>query len=222
MILGSETTSPPGPTNVVWKLSTMSMKKMTSTMLPRAERIRRDVGKTDVPVQHQETDVLCRFVSKGHIERYHYRSVKGETEDDPVPDGFEGAVVQEDVRRRLWRFLLILGQDIGVHCDQLCSWSVRSGLNPSLTHLANGRVLGHDVRFDDRQVCRELGGQNGAAAGHGPRQPRELTQSRFRDILLFDRLLQSRDVSERQQEQDDDVFLVLDGRDLEQEPERSA
>lgn len=32
MTFGSLTTSPPGPTNVVWKLSTMSMKNTTSTM----------------------------------------------------------------------------------------------------------------------------------------------------------------------------------------------
>lgn len=32
MTFGSETTSPPGPTNVVWKFNTMSMKNMTSTM----------------------------------------------------------------------------------------------------------------------------------------------------------------------------------------------
>ena len=32
LLPSSALTSPPGPTKVVWKLSTMSMKKMTSTM----------------------------------------------------------------------------------------------------------------------------------------------------------------------------------------------
>ena len=49
---------------------------------------------------------------EGDVVRNHNGRVEGEDEDDPVPCGLEGAVVEDDVGRRLGRLLLVLGEDV--------------------------------------------------------------------------------------------------------------
>ena len=134
MTLGSETTSPPGPTNVVWKLRTMSMKKITSTIWSNQHNV--DVmhysfihqqllkkgtqrWEWEYRIDDEQTDVLWRLVLKGHVVRHHNCRVEGEAEDDPIPQGLEGAVVQQDVRRRLGRLLPVLRQHVSVQAHHL-------------------------------------------------------------------------------------------------------
>ncbi len=50
---------------------------------------------------------------------HHDCGVEGEHENDPVPGGFEEAVVQEDVGRRLGSLLAVLGHDVRAEAHQL-------------------------------------------------------------------------------------------------------
>lgn len=69
-------------------------------------------------VQHQPNNVILLGLER-NIVGHHDCSVKSEDEDDPVPGGLEGAVVKDDMRRRLWGFLLILWENIGVELQNL-------------------------------------------------------------------------------------------------------
>jgi len=62
-------------------------------------------------VHHQPGDVVLLGL-EGHVVGHHDGGVEGEDEDHPVPRGLEEAVVQDDVRRRLRGFLLVLRQDV--------------------------------------------------------------------------------------------------------------
>lgn len=62
----------------------------------------------DYCVDDEEENVLAGFVLEGDVVRYHYRGVKGQTQDYPVPDGLERAVVQEYVGRCLGCLLSVL------------------------------------------------------------------------------------------------------------------
>ncbi len=73
----------------------------------------------DDGVDHQEGDVLRRLVLERHVVGDHDGRVEGEDQDDPVPDGLESAVVQQDVRGRLGGLLAILGHDVRAQAHQL-------------------------------------------------------------------------------------------------------
>ena len=77
-------------------------------------------------VHHQEADILGRLVLEGDVEGHHDGRVEGETQNGPVPDGFEGTVVKQDVRRRLGRLLAVLGQHVRVQRHHLPEEKVRS------------------------------------------------------------------------------------------------
>ena len=73
--------------------------------------------------------VLRILYLEGHVVGYHDGSVEGEEEDDPVPGGFEGGVVEDDVWRRLGGLLTVLREDVRVqihHLKHTDSWQVRS------------------------------------------------------------------------------------------------
>ena len=83
-------------------------------------------------VHHEQADVLGRLVLERDVVRHHDGGVEGETEDHPVPDGFEGTVVEEDVRRRLGRLLAVLRQHVRAERHHLqdrarCQAGVDSG-----------------------------------------------------------------------------------------------
>lgn len=62
-------------------------------------------------VHHQPGQVVL-FGLEGDIIGYHDGSVEGEDEDDPVPGGLEGAVMQDDMRRSLRSLLFVLREDV--------------------------------------------------------------------------------------------------------------
>lgn len=64
-------------------------------------------------VQRQPNQVVLLRL-KGDVVGHHDGGVEGEDEDDPVPGGLEGAVVEDDVGRRLGGLLLVLREDVGV------------------------------------------------------------------------------------------------------------
>lgn len=70
-------------------------------------------------VDHQQRDVLGGLVLEGYVVRDHDGRVEGETQDDPVPDGLEGAVVEEDVGRRLRCLLAVLRHHVGAQTHHL-------------------------------------------------------------------------------------------------------
>jgi hypothetical protein len=47
----------------------------------------------DDGVDHQERNIFGSFILEGDVVRDHYRRVKRETQNDPVPDGLESAVM---------------------------------------------------------------------------------------------------------------------------------
>ena len=69
-------------------------------------------------VQHQPHDVVLLGL-EGDVVGHHDGRVEGEDEDDPVPRGLEGAVVEDDVGRRLRGLLLVLREDVGVQLQDL-------------------------------------------------------------------------------------------------------
>lgn len=69
-------------------------------------------------VDHQPGDVVLLGL-EGDVVGHHDGRVEGEDEDDPVPRGLEGAVVQDDVRRGLGRLLLVLGEDLRTQLQNL-------------------------------------------------------------------------------------------------------
>ena len=69
-------------------------------------------------VQHQPHDVVLLGL-EGDVVGHHDGRVEGEDEDDPVPGGLEGAVVKDDVRRRLRGLLLVLREDVRVQLQHL-------------------------------------------------------------------------------------------------------
>lgn len=85
----------------------------------------------DDGIDNEERDVLGRLVLEGHIIRHHDGGIKGEAKNDPVPDRFESAVVEEDVRRRLRGFLPVLREDV---CAQAHHLENATGLNARITH----------------------------------------------------------------------------------------
>lgn len=63
----------------------------------RRVEVEDDVDKEDdvnYGVDHQQRDVLGGLVLEGDVVRNHDGRVEGEAQDDPVPDGLEGAVVE--------------------------------------------------------------------------------------------------------------------------------
>lgn len=85
-------------------------------------KIEDDIDKEDDiddGVDHQEGDILRSLVLEGHVVGHHDGRVEGQTEDDPVPQGLEGAVVQQDVRRRFGRLLAVLRQHIRIQAHHL-------------------------------------------------------------------------------------------------------
>lgn len=87
-------------------------------------------------VQNQPGDVVLLGL-EGDVVGHHDGRVKGEDEDHPVPRGLEGAVVEDDVRRRLGSFLLVLGQDF----------------RAKLKHLRAERILDEDER---REIIKKI------------------------------------------------------------------
>lgn len=77
----------------------------------------------DDGVNHQQGDVLGGLVLEGNVVRHHDGGVEGEAQDDPVPDGLEGAVMEEDVWRGFGGFLPVLGHDVRIEAHHL---SIRS------------------------------------------------------------------------------------------------
>lgn len=73
----------------------------------------------DDGIDDEQTHVLRRLVLEGHVVGHHDGGVEGETEDDPVPQGLEGAVVQQDVRRCFGRLLTVLRQHIRIQAHHL-------------------------------------------------------------------------------------------------------
>ena len=69
-------------------------------------------------VHHQPGDVVLLGL-EGDIVGHHDGRVEGEDEDDPVPGGLEEAVVQDDMWRRLRRFLFVLRQDVRPQLENL-------------------------------------------------------------------------------------------------------
>ena len=89
-------------------------------------------------VDHEQTDILGGLVLEGDVEGHHDGGVEGEAQDGPVPDGFEGTVVEQDVGRRLGRLLAVLRQDVRVQRHHLsASGRVRS------VHKGSGQSSGH-------------------------------------------------------------------------------
>ncbi len=80
----------------------------------------------DDRVDDQQTDVLRRLVLEGHVVGHHDGRVEGEAEDDPVPQGLKGAVVQQDVRRRFGGLLAVLRQDVRIQAHHLFSPSIKT------------------------------------------------------------------------------------------------
>ena len=73
----------------------------------------------DDGVDDEQRHVLRRLVLERDVVRHHDGRVEGQAEDDPVPDGFEGTVVKQNVRGSLWGLLSILRQNIGTKTHQL-------------------------------------------------------------------------------------------------------
>ena len=73
----------------------------------------------DDRIDHQEADILGRLVLEGHVEGHHNGRVEGEEQDDVVPEGLEGAVMQQYVRRRLGRLLAVLRHHVSVQAHHL-------------------------------------------------------------------------------------------------------
>ncbi len=62
-------------------------------------------------VYHQPGDVVLLGL-EGHVVGDHNGCVEGEDENHPVPGSFEGAVVQDDMRRCFWSLLFVLREDV--------------------------------------------------------------------------------------------------------------
>ena len=88
----------------------------------------------------QRHGVEC-LVAEGDVERHHDGRVEGEDENHPVPRRLEGRVVQDDVRRRFWRLLPVLRQDVAVQVHHLRG-------------TATGVVTGNKLSTDGNCVCR--------------------------------------------------------------------
>lgn len=66
----------------------------------------------DNAVNHQEDDIIDGFAAKGRIEWHHHGGVAGEEEDHPIPCRLEGHIVENHMRRGLWRFLFVRWYDV--------------------------------------------------------------------------------------------------------------
>ena len=85
----------------------------------------------DDGVGDEEADVFGRLILEGHVEGHHDGRVEGQEEDDVVPERLEGAVMQQDVRRRLGRLLAVLRHHIGVQAHHLpCIHSDTASIHP--------------------------------------------------------------------------------------------
>lgn len=73
----------------------------------------------DNGVDHKQGHVLAGLVLEGHVVRHHDGRVEREAQDHPVPYGLERAIVQQYVRRRLRRFLPVLGHYVRVQAHHL-------------------------------------------------------------------------------------------------------
>ena len=62
-------------------------------------------------VHHQPRNIVLLGL-EGDVVGHHDGGVEGEDEDYPVPCGLEEAVVEDDVGRGLWGFLLVLRKDV--------------------------------------------------------------------------------------------------------------
>lgn len=62
-------------------------------------------------VQHEPGQIVLLGLERD-IVGHHDGCVEGEDEDDPVPGGLEGAVVEDDVGRSFRRLLLVLREDV--------------------------------------------------------------------------------------------------------------
>ena len=69
-------------------------------------------------VQHQPNQVVL-FGLKRDVIGHHDGGVEGEDEDDPVPGGLEGAVVEDDVWRGLGGLLFVLRHDVWSQLESL-------------------------------------------------------------------------------------------------------
>ena len=78
----------------------------------RRVKVQHDVDEeddVDDGVDDEERHVFRRLVLERDVVRHHDGRVEGQAKDDPVPDGFEGTVVKQNVRRSLRGLLSILG-----------------------------------------------------------------------------------------------------------------
>lgn len=62
-------------------------------------------------VQHQPSQIVL-LGPEGDVIWHHDGGVEGEDEDDPVPGGLEGTVVQDDVWRSFWGLLFVLRENV--------------------------------------------------------------------------------------------------------------
>lgn len=62
-------------------------------------------------VQHQPSQIVLLGLERDVIG-YHDGGVEGEDEDHPVPGGLEGAVMENDVWRRLGGLLFVLRENV--------------------------------------------------------------------------------------------------------------
>lgn len=87
---------------------------LTSGPDKRGVEVKHDVHQEDDvhdTVQHQPGDIVLLGL-EGDVVGHHDGRVEGKDKDHPVPSGLEGAVVEDDVRRCLRSFLLVLRQDV--------------------------------------------------------------------------------------------------------------
>lgn len=69
-------------------------------------------------VHHQPRQVVL-LGPEGNVIRHHDGGVEGQDEDDPVPGGLEGAVVEYDVRGSLGGLLLVLWENVRSQLESL-------------------------------------------------------------------------------------------------------
>lgn len=77
----------------------------------RGVKVEHDVEKkddVDYWVDDEQWHVVHRFRLECHVKRHEHGCVEGEKENNPVPHGFERAIVQDDVRRRFRCLLAVL------------------------------------------------------------------------------------------------------------------
>lgn len=85
-------------------------------------KIEYDVDKeddVDDRIDHQQTNVFRRLILKGNVVGHHDGRVEGEAQDDPVPQGLKGAVMQQDVRRRFRCLLAVLRKNVRIQAHHL-------------------------------------------------------------------------------------------------------